>query len=196
MDASGDPSQGNIRGLPDVQTRDELTKVLTSLLYRVNAHGGGTLTPSVNPVLGFVANFPPCLQNADIPEPGTPCSGPAGAPAAYRYVRRDDDLLLHVRLLASERAADPERGITADPYFPPSTTRATRRCSSSDRTSRTSSTRTSRTGTWRLRGTGETHRDRCRRMPKINTGSGRRASSSEPLRFGGGLCRPREVTRP
>ena len=46
MAASGDPSQGNLRGLPDVKTRDDLTKVLTSLLYRVNAHGGGTLVPA------------------------------------------------------------------------------------------------------------------------------------------------------
>ena len=49
MDASGDPSQGNLRGLPAVDTRDDLTKVLTSLLYRVNAHGGGTLVRRSTP---------------------------------------------------------------------------------------------------------------------------------------------------
>jgi hypothetical protein len=71
MAASRDPKQGNIRGLPDaIETRAELTSVLTSILYRVTAHGAGSLTPSVNPALAFVANFPPCLQGADIPEPG------------------------------------------------------------------------------------------------------------------------------
>lgn len=67
--ASRDPSQGNIKGLPDVKTRVKLEEVLTSLLYRVNVHGAGSLSPSVNPALAFVANFPPCLQSADIPEP-------------------------------------------------------------------------------------------------------------------------------
>ena len=48
----------------------ELSEVLTSILYRVTVHGAGSLTPSVNPALSFVSNFPPCLQSADIPEPG------------------------------------------------------------------------------------------------------------------------------
>ena len=69
LTASGDPSGGNVRGLPDVKTRAELAKVLTSLLYRVNVHGAAGLNPSVNPALAFVANFPPCLQSAVIPEP-------------------------------------------------------------------------------------------------------------------------------
>ena len=120
MDASGDPSQGNIRGLPDVKTREELTKVLTSLLYRVNAHGGGTLTPSVNPALGFVANFPPCLQSADIPEPGTPVpdllgrlphTGTCGEMTTffYTFVYSPPNVPLI-----------PKGGIEADPQFPPS----------------------------------------------------------------------------
>lgn len=67
--ASGDPLQGNLKGLPEVKTRDSLEHVLTSLLYRVNVHGAAGLSPSVNPALAFVANFPPCLQSADIPEP-------------------------------------------------------------------------------------------------------------------------------
>jgi hypothetical protein len=69
LTASGDPSQGNVKGLPDVKTRIKLEEVLTSLLYRVNVHGAAGLNPSVNPMLAFVANFPPCLQSADIPEP-------------------------------------------------------------------------------------------------------------------------------
>ena len=69
MEASGHPDHGNVRGLPEVDTRAELAKVLTSMVYRVTAHGAGSLSPSVNPALSFVANFPPCLQSTDIPEP-------------------------------------------------------------------------------------------------------------------------------
>ena len=68
--ASRDPLGGNVRGLPDVRTREELARVVTSLLYRVNAHGAGALVPTVHPVLSFMANFPPCLQSAELPEPG------------------------------------------------------------------------------------------------------------------------------
>ena len=118
MDASGDPLQGNIKGLPDVKTRDDLTKVLTSLLYRVNAHGGGTLTPSVHPALGFVANFPPCLQSADIPEPGTPVpdllarlphTGTCGGMTTFFYT---------FVYSPAVRAADPERGHQGGPLLP------------------------------------------------------------------------------
>jgi hypothetical protein len=67
--ACGDPDEGNIRGLPAVQTRTVLIRVLTSFLYRVTAHGVSRLNPSANPILTFVANFPPCLQDATIPDP-------------------------------------------------------------------------------------------------------------------------------
>ena len=67
--ACGDPNEGNIRGLPAVQTRAVLIRVLTSFLYRVTAHGVSRLNPSANPILTFVANFPPCLQDATIPDP-------------------------------------------------------------------------------------------------------------------------------
>lgn len=122
MDASGDPSQGNLR-LPKVETRDDLTKVLTSLLYRVNAHGGGTLVPAVNPVLAFVATFPPCLQSAAIIEPGTPVdptmdllpllphTGTIGEMTTFFFT--------FVYSLPSEPLI-PSGGITAEPHFPPS----------------------------------------------------------------------------
>jgi hypothetical protein len=64
------PSAGNIRGLPAMTTRDALARVLTSLLYRVTAHGSGRLPASSNPGLTFIPNFPPCLQNATVPNPG------------------------------------------------------------------------------------------------------------------------------
>ena len=68
MSASSHPDRGNIQGLPEtIQSRPELAKVLTSILYRVTVHGAGSLNPSVNPALSFVSNFPPCLQSAEIP---------------------------------------------------------------------------------------------------------------------------------
>ena len=123
MDACGDPLQGNLKGFPAVKTRDDLKKVLTSLLYRVNVHGGGTLTPSVNPTFAFVSNFPPCLQSADILEPGTPVdpiqdllprlphTGTIGGMTTFFYTFVYSQP--YVPLI-------PSKGINADPYFPPS----------------------------------------------------------------------------
>ncbi|MFZ0388547.1 MAG: lipoxygenase family protein [Solirubrobacteraceae bacterium] len=63
---------GNIRGLPNVTTRSALQRVLTSLVYRITVHGIARLTSTSNPALTFVANFPHCLQRADIPSPHAP----------------------------------------------------------------------------------------------------------------------------
>jgi hypothetical protein len=68
--ASPDPaSGGNIRGLPAVQGRAALEKVLRSLVYRITVHGISRLNSTSNPALTFVANFPHCLQRTDIPSP-------------------------------------------------------------------------------------------------------------------------------
>ena len=109
LTASRDPLDGNV-ALSPIETRDELTALLTSLLYRVTVHGAGSLTPTVNPALAFISNFPPCLQSTDIPEPNVKLSPqrPARATAEHGDVRRDDDVLLHVRLHGSVRAGDPE----------------------------------------------------------------------------------------
>jgi lipoxygenase len=83
--ASGAKAGGNVRGLPEMTTRAALTRVLTSLIYRVTAHGSSRLNQAANPVLSFTANFPPCLQRTTIPPPATPvvfktdASSPAGA---------------------------------------------------------------------------------------------------------------------
>jgi hypothetical protein len=69
MRESADPHEGNLRGLPEMDTRAALRKVLRSFLYRITAHGGSRLPNSANPGLTFVANFPPCLQRSDIPDP-------------------------------------------------------------------------------------------------------------------------------
>ena len=113
MDASGDPSQGNLRGLPEVETRDDLTKVLTSLLYRVNAHGAWNPGPGGQPGARLrrdLPALPPERRHYRARHSGRPHEGPAASPAAHRHHRRDDDLLLHVRLLPAVRAAHPERG--------------------------------------------------------------------------------------
>lgn len=67
---AADSGEGNIRGLPDpVDTCQKLQAVLTSLIYRITAHGGSRMRPSAYPVQSFVANFPPCLQRTHIPAP-------------------------------------------------------------------------------------------------------------------------------
>jgi hypothetical protein len=69
MRQAADPHQGNIRGLPKLDSRAALARVLTSLIYRITAHGVSRLMPSAYPAAAFVANFPPCLQIAGIPSP-------------------------------------------------------------------------------------------------------------------------------
>jgi hypothetical protein len=67
--ASSCPDGGNIRGLPEMNSRAALASVLTSLLYRVTVHGISRLNSTANPALTFVANLPHCLQRCDIPAP-------------------------------------------------------------------------------------------------------------------------------
>jgi hypothetical protein len=69
--ASGDPAQGNVAGLPLMDSKDALKGVLTSLIFRITAHGAARLNQAANPGLTFVANFPPCLQDSNIPRPDT-----------------------------------------------------------------------------------------------------------------------------
>lgn len=66
---SKDKKRGNIQGLPNVDSKQELKKVLTSLIYRVTAHGVSRLHSEALPAFTFVANFPPCLQDSHIPKP-------------------------------------------------------------------------------------------------------------------------------
>jgi hypothetical protein len=74
MNASADPSQGNIRGLPGMNQKAALARVLTSLVYRITAHGVSRLPNTADPGLSFVPNFPPCLQRLDSPPPNSPLS--------------------------------------------------------------------------------------------------------------------------
>ena len=69
MKAAASSGKGNVQGLPDVDSKSALHSVLTSLVYRITAHGGSRLRPSAYPVQTFLANFPPCLQSSSIPSP-------------------------------------------------------------------------------------------------------------------------------
>jgi hypothetical protein len=70
LSASANASEGNIAGLPEVSTKEALAGVLTSLIYRITVHGISRMASTANPALTFLPNFPPCLQNATIPDPG------------------------------------------------------------------------------------------------------------------------------
>ena len=72
--ASGDAEQGNVAGLPPMDSKAALKAVMTSLIFRITAHGASRLNQAANPYFTFVANFPPCLQKYDIPSPCTPLS--------------------------------------------------------------------------------------------------------------------------
>ncbi|MFL5861002.1 MAG: lipoxygenase family protein [Solirubrobacteraceae bacterium] len=68
--ASTDASTGgNIRGLPDMTSREAVQRVLTSLLYRISVHGISRLTSTSSPALTFMSNYPHCLQRSNIPRP-------------------------------------------------------------------------------------------------------------------------------
>lgn len=58
---------GNLRGLPTMNSRVALIKVLTSVLYRITVHGISRLDNTANPAMTFIGNFPPCLQSTHIP---------------------------------------------------------------------------------------------------------------------------------
>jgi hypothetical protein len=118
INASGDPTQGNVRGLPAVKTRGKLVEVLTSLLYRVNVHGAAGMAPMVNPALAFVSNFPPCLQSSDIPAPTVkpdllqvlPHTGAIGAMTTFVFT---------FAYSPPYESLIPGGGENLDPWFPP-----------------------------------------------------------------------------
>jgi hypothetical protein len=97
MAASSDINEGNIRGLPVMDSRCALKRVLTSLIYRITVHGVSRLPIPANPVATFVANFPPCLLDTSIPHPDDvidtrrllaylPKTGIIGGMAAFYYI--------------------------------------------------------------------------------------------------------------
>ncbi len=69
MKASSDPEEGNVMGIPTIDSKKALVGMLTNLIYRLSTHGTSRLERTANPALSFLSNFPPCLQNANIPSP-------------------------------------------------------------------------------------------------------------------------------
>jgi hypothetical protein len=70
MAESADADEGNVKGLPLMDNKAALKRVLTSLIYRVTMHGNSRLNNNDTlAALTFVANYPPCLQNSTIPGP-------------------------------------------------------------------------------------------------------------------------------
>jgi hypothetical protein len=67
MNQAANTDYGNIRGLPKMDNREALTRVLVSMIFRITMHGVSRLINSANPELTWVANFPSCLQRDDIP---------------------------------------------------------------------------------------------------------------------------------
>lgn len=67
--AAQDGLIGNVQSLPELNSKDALKEVLTSLIYRITVHGIARLTNTANPAMAFLPNFPPCLQDSSILEP-------------------------------------------------------------------------------------------------------------------------------
>ena len=120
MADAADPDEGNIRGLPAMQSRAALQQVLTSFVYRIVVHGSSRLNATANPALTFVANFPPCLQDAAIPAPNAtidtkdllaflPKTGTIGLMVTFYYTFVFSTP--YVPLI-------PQSGVEADLFFP------------------------------------------------------------------------------
>jgi hypothetical protein len=69
INASGDPCEGNIQGLPALNSKASLTAVVTSLIYRITTHGASRMEEVANPGLTFMSNYPACFEDSRIPEP-------------------------------------------------------------------------------------------------------------------------------
>jgi hypothetical protein len=66
---SGAPEGGNIPGLEPLDGKPALKRFLTSVLFRIAAHGIANLPDPSILVHFFAPNFPLCLQRRDIPDP-------------------------------------------------------------------------------------------------------------------------------
>jgi hypothetical protein len=69
IDLSSAIEGGNVRGLQQLDGKESLKRFLTSLLYRVIAHGGANLLGQSILIHLFVPNYPMALRRRDIPDP-------------------------------------------------------------------------------------------------------------------------------
>jgi hypothetical protein len=69
---------------------------LTSLIYRITAHGASRMEQVANPALTFMSNFPACFEDSRIPDPNSqlttrellaflPKTGTMGAMATFLF---------------------------------------------------------------------------------------------------------------
>jgi hypothetical protein len=119
IEASSAADEGNIRGLPEMNSRAALASVLTSLIYRVTAHGVSRLNSRRKPRAHFRRQFP-----ARPPAPGNPLAEPAARPQGaaglltqHRDDQRSSQFLFHLRLLSYE-AFIPFSGVDINLLFP------------------------------------------------------------------------------
>ena len=85
-----DVDGGNVRGLPAMDSKDALKRVLHSLIYRITAHGTSRLYRSANPALTFVANFPPTPAGRHDPRPDRRASTPSACTGSCPTPGRSD----------------------------------------------------------------------------------------------------------
>lgn len=116
MKEAADKNAGNVRGLPNLNTKAALKRLLTSLIYRVTMHGCSRLRKSLSPVLSYLGNYPVCLQREDIPGPGDNIQ-------LLKYMPKTGTIGLMVRFYGIFIYSDPyeslipEAGIETDLYF-------------------------------------------------------------------------------
>ena len=139
-------------------------------------HGAGSLTPSVNPALSFISNFPPCLQSADLPQPGDvltkkdllermPHTGTMGGMTTFYFT---------FVYSPPYEPLIPADGVDHDPVFPVARRpRATRHSSRSESASHAFVDVYVEEWNEALAWFRGGPRGQCRRTPTINTSSGR-----------------------
>jgi len=118
-DSSG-KSDGNIKGLPQLRTRQDLKRVLTSLIYRITVHGSSRLQRSAYPAQAFVANYPPCLQRRDIPRPNVKLSTAELMEYMPKTGTIGEMMTFYTTFVFSSPYVPfiPKKGVKADLFFP------------------------------------------------------------------------------
>jgi len=71
MAASASAAKGNLKGIRPLASRQDLKRLLSSILFRVINHGAANIVAPFLLDHLFVSNYPVCLQRNDIPDPNT-----------------------------------------------------------------------------------------------------------------------------
>ena len=110
---SGKEDGGNVRGLPAMDSKDSLKRVLHSLIYRITAHGTGRLYRTGESRPRVRRQLPTLPTRCHHPRSDRPLRypGPAPVPPEDRHHRIDAPLQLHLLGFHALRAARADRGI-------------------------------------------------------------------------------------